>query len=74
VETAAPQVVDPTGGGEVLAGAFLALRAEGLPEREALRYAVRASASCVEDYGVTGSHLTTELETIRGEVLGSADS
>jgi len=67
VEAAAPQVVDPTGGGEVLAGVFLALRAEGLPEREALRYAVRASASCVEDYGVTGSHVTAELEAIRAE-------
>ena len=69
VETAAPQVVDPTGGGEVLAGVFLALRAEGLPEREALRYAVRASASCVEDYGVTGSHLTAELEAIALEAI-----
>ncbi len=72
VETAVPQLVDPTGGGEVLAGVFLALRTEGLPEREALRYAVRASASCVEDYGVTGSRLATELEVIRGEVLASA--
>jgi sugar/nucleoside kinase (ribokinase family) len=67
VETATPQVVDPTGGGEVLAGVFLALRAEGLPEREALRYAVRASASCVQDYGVTGSSLTAELDAIRAE-------
>jgi sugar/nucleoside kinase (ribokinase family) len=65
VEAPAPQVTDPTGGGEVLAGVFLALRADGLPEREALKYAVRASASCVADYGVTGSHLITELEAIR---------
>jgi sugar/nucleoside kinase (ribokinase family) len=72
VDTAVPQVIDPTGGGEILAGVFLALRAEGLPEREALRYAVRASASCVEDYGVTGSRLTTELEAIRAELAGSA--
>jgi len=61
--------VDPTGGGEVLAGVFLALRAEGLPEREALRYAVRASASCVEDYGVTGEHLTAELKAIAAEAI-----
>jgi sugar/nucleoside kinase (ribokinase family) len=67
-----PQVVDPTGGGEVLAGVFLALRADGLPERTALKYAVRASACCVEDYGVTGSHLTAELDAIRHEVLGAA--
>ena len=69
VEAPVAQLTDPTGGGEVLAGVFLALRAEGLPEREALRYAVRASASCVEDYGVTGSHLTAELEAIALETI-----
>ena len=68
VEAAVQQLVDPTGGGEVLAGVFLALRTEGLPERRALRYAVRAAASCVADYGVTGSHLTAELTAIRGEI------
>ena len=65
VEAPVAQLTDPTGGGEVLAGVFLALRADGLPERRALRYAVRAAASCVADYGVTGSHLTAELEAIR---------
>jgi len=68
VEAPVPQLVDPTGGGEVLAGTFLALRTDGLPERRGLRYAVRAAASCVADYGVTGSHLTAELEDIRGEI------
>jgi len=68
VEAAVQQLVDLTGGGEVLAGVFLALRTEGLPERKALRYAVRAAASCVADYGVTGSHLTAELTAIRGEI------
>jgi fructokinase len=72
MEAPAPRVVDPTGGGEVLAGVFLALRADGLPERVALKYAVRASASCVEDYGVTGSHLTAELDAIRREAVGAA--
>src|SRR6266513_753577 len=65
VEAPVAQLTDPTGGGEVLAGVFLALRADGLPERRALRYAVRAAAACVADYGVTGSHLTAELEVIR---------
>ena len=46
---------------------ILALRANGLPERRALKYAVRAAAACVADYGVTGSHLTAELEVIRVE-------
>lgn len=67
VEAPVAQLTDPTGGGEVLAGVFLALRADGLRERRALRYAVRAAASCVADYGVTGSHLTAELEAIRRE-------
>jgi len=67
VEAPVAQLVDPTGGGEVLAGVFLALRADGLPERRALKYAVRAAAACVADYGVTGSHLTAELEVIRVE-------
>ena len=67
VEAAVPQLVDPTGSGEVLAGVFLALRADGLPERTALKYAVRAAASCAADYGVTGAYLTAELEAIRRE-------
>ena len=67
VEAAVPRLVDPAGGGEVLAGVFLALRADGLPERVALKYAVRAAASSAADHGVTGSHLTAELEAIRQE-------
>src|SRR5215469_2797365 len=58
VEAPVPQLVDPIGSGEVLAGVFLALRADGLPERVALKYAVRAAASSAADHGVTGSHLT----------------
>jgi len=67
VEAAVPPPADPTGSGEVLAGVFLALRAGGLPERTALTYAVRAAASYGADYGVTGAHLTAELEAIRRE-------
>src|SRR6266536_2928896 len=67
VEAGQIPVVDPTGSGEILAGVFLALRAAGQPERAALRYAVRAAASCGADYGVTGSELTADLEAIRDE-------
>ena len=49
------------------ATASATLRADGLPERLALRYAVRAASSCVADYGVTGSHLIAELEAIRNK-------
>jgi sugar/nucleoside kinase (ribokinase family) len=59
------RVVDPTGGGEILAGVFLALRAAGRSADEALEYAVLAATSCVADYGVTGPRLTAELEAIR---------
>jgi len=62
------QVVDPTGGGEILAGVFLALRADGRSECDALEYAVRAATSCVEDHGVTGPQLAAELEAIRRKV------
>ncbi len=74
VEAAETKVVDPTGGGEILAGVFLALRAEGQPERTALKYAVRGAASCVADFGVTGPYLTAELRAIRREVAGAATS
>lgn len=62
------QAVDPTGGGEILAGVFLALRADGWSESDALEYAVRAATSCVEDHGVTGPRLAAELEAIRRKV------
>jgi sugar/nucleoside kinase (ribokinase family) len=74
VEAGQVRVVDPTGGGEILAGVFLALRVDGQPERDALKYAVRAATSCVADYGVTGSRLTAELEAIRREVADTAAS
>lgn len=61
--------IDTTGGGEVLAGAFLALRLHGLKEIDALRYAVQAAAACVEDFGVTGPRLSRALANIREDVL-----
>jgi sugar/nucleoside kinase (ribokinase family) len=61
-------VADPTGGGEVLAGVFLALRSAGLPESAALPYAVRAASSCVQDYGVHGQVLVRALADIRSEL------
>lgn len=60
-------VVDPTGGGEVLAGVFLALCADGLEEIDALKHAARAAASCVEEFGVNGPRLKAALAAIRAE-------
>ena len=66
------RVVDPTGGGEILAGVFLALCAEGLPDVGALTYAVRAAARCVEEFGVRGPRLVACLTNIRKEVQRAA--
>jgi sugar/nucleoside kinase (ribokinase family) len=67
--TPAVDVVDDTGAGEILAGVYLALRAHGLAEDQALGYAVRAASSSVTDFGVDGPHLTRELIAIRDELL-----
>jgi sugar/nucleoside kinase (ribokinase family) len=56
--------MDGTGAGEILAGAYLALRARGLPEGRALDYAVRAATSSVTEFGVDGPQLTRELTGI----------
>jgi sugar/nucleoside kinase (ribokinase family) len=69
--TPAVQVVDDTGAGEILAGAYLALRAHRLAEDRALGYAVRAASSSVTEFGVDGPHLTRELTAIRDEVHAS---
>lgn len=66
-------VIDPTGGGEILAGVFLALRVFGLPDVAALRYAVRAAAACVEEWGVNGPRLAGALARIRGELQVARD-
>jgi sugar/nucleoside kinase (ribokinase family) len=67
----AVQVVDDTGAGEILAGAYLALRAHGLAADQALGYAVRAASSSVTEFGVDGPHLTRALTAIRAELLAA---
>jgi len=62
--------VDPIGAGEILAGAFLALRARGLAAEQALTYAVAAAARSVTEFGVAGPAVAGELRRIRAE-LGS---
>jgi sugar/nucleoside kinase (ribokinase family) len=62
-------VVDGTGAGEILAGAYLALRASGLTNRRALDYAVRAATSSVTEFGVDGPRLTHELTGIAETVM-----
>jgi sugar/nucleoside kinase (ribokinase family) len=62
--------VDPIGAGEILAGAFLALRASGLTEERALTCAVAAATRSVTEFGVAGQQVTSELGRIRAE-LGS---
>ena len=60
--------VDPIGAGEILAGAFLALRARGLAEDRALSYAVAAATRSVTEFGVAGPGVTRELNRVRKEL------
>jgi sugar/nucleoside kinase (ribokinase family) len=72
VQAPPARVVDPTGGGEILAGVFLALCAGGMPDVGALAYAVRAAARCVEEFGVRGPRLVACLAGIRAELQRAA--
>ena len=60
--------VDPIGAGEILAGAFLALRARDLAEEPALTRAVAVATGSVTEYGVTGPQVTNELARVRSEL------
>jgi hypothetical protein len=62
--------VDPIGAGEILAGAFLALRARGSTEEQALTYSVAVAARSVTEFGVAGPAVAGELERVRAK-LGS---
>jgi cytidine kinase len=59
---------DPIGAGEILAGAFLALRARGLPEERALGFAVAVASRSVTELGVAGPGVTGELRRVRDEL------
>jgi ribokinase len=65
-------VLDSTGAGEFLAGAYLSIRAMGLPVEAALRYAVRAASAKVVEFGVDGENLRRTLARIHSEVTGGA--
>lgn len=68
VDALSVEEVDPIGAGEILAGAFLALRARGLPENQALSYAVGVATRSVTELGVSGRAVTRELERVRDEL------
>jgi sugar/nucleoside kinase (ribokinase family) len=57
--------VDSIGAGEILAGAFLALRARGLDEEQALSCAIVVATQSVTEFGVAGPRVTGELERVR---------
>jgi ribokinase len=61
-------VVDSTGGGEILAGVFLALCTAGLPEIPSLKTAVQLAAICVQEFGVLGPQLVAALAEQRGDM------
>jgi ribokinase len=63
------EAVDTTGAGEVLAGAFLSLRAMGLDAAFAVRLAVEAASAKVTEFGVDGPHLRAALSSIHGRAV-----
>lgn len=67
------RAVDTTGAGEILAGVFLALRAQGVTEASALRYAVTAASRSVTEFGVDGPHITRALSRIAIKIGRSAE-
>lgn len=66
-EVPAPSVdaVETTGAGDVLAGAFLALRSAGMEVEEALTAAVSIATASVVDFGMDGVDLRLALERTR---------
>lgn len=72
VPAPAVEEVDSIGAGEILAGAFLALRARGLAADRSLTYAVAAATRSVTEFGVAGPGVVRELARIREE-LGAAE-
>jgi ribokinase len=62
-------VVDTTGAGEVLAGAFLSLCAMGVPDAVALQHAVTVASAKVTEFGVDGPHLRRAIESAHAAVL-----
>jgi sugar/nucleoside kinase (ribokinase family) len=66
--------VDPIGAGEILAGAFLALRARGLAADRALSFAVAVAARSVTEFGVAGPRVTRELNRVREELAAERRS
>jgi sugar/nucleoside kinase (ribokinase family) len=66
--------IDPIGAGEILAGAFIALRARGLSADRALSYAVAAAARSVTEFGVSGPSVTRELHRVRDELTAEGSS
>ena len=65
--------MDPIGAGEILAGAFLALRAQELAEDRALSYAVAVATRSVTEFGVAGPAVTRELNRVRDELALARD-
>lgn len=65
------QAIDTTGAGELLAGAFLALLAGGVPRPAALGYAVEVASAKVAEFGVDGPLVSAALERVRSRAIRS---
>jgi ribokinase len=68
------KVVDTTGAGDAFAGALAVALLERRPQREAVRFAVAASALAVTRYGAQPSYPTrAEIERLLAEPVPSGD-
>lgn len=65
------KAIDTTGAGEILAGAFLALRMLGLETEISLSYAVRLASAKVVDFGLSGQALRETISSVRSEIRRS---
>lgn len=65
------EAVDTTGAGELLAGAFLSIRALGVTDREALRHAVEIASAKVSEFGLEGPNLRRAIDRAHEEVTGA---
>jgi len=62
---------DTTGAGEVLAGAFLSMRALRVPDHEALRHAVEVASAKVTEFGLDGPNLRRAIDRVHAIVTAT---
>lgn len=65
------EVVDTTGAGELLAGAFLSMRTLGLDDLDALQNAVEIASAKVTEFGLEGPNLRQAIDNVHAHVTAA---